>query len=211
MFCSRCGNQSQPNQRFCTKCGAPIGAAESAKAAAPVAPAPATQPVTQATSAVPQTPPFVPQPPPATPAPTPTAMTPIPDGGLTIEDVVAWIEKAGLTAKVVTAENGERHVVITIKNANTPFNIFMRDGNGERFASLDLAVGWSTHGSFKTSQLNEWNSTNRWCRAYFDDVNDPWLEMDIDLWPGGTYELLKDQFLVWLDTVARFIDKYGVK
>ncbi len=31
-------------------------------------------------------------------------------------------------------------------------------------------------------------------RAYVDKVNDPWLEYDVDLTPGGSYELLKDEF-----------------
>ncbi len=136
-------------------------------------------------------------------------MHPVPEGGLTIEELVAWLETVNLSPNVVTAESGERHLVIRIKN--TPFNIFMRDGKDNRYESLELAAGFSTHGGFDTSQLNDWNSSNRWTRAYFDDVKDPWLEMDIDLYPGGTYESLNDQLIAWLNTVARFIEKYGVR
>jgi hypothetical protein len=35
--------------------------------------------------------------------------------------------------------------------------------------------------------------------------------MDIDLWPGGTYESLRDQFGAWNNTLARFINKYSLK
>jgi hypothetical protein len=147
------------------------------------------------------------QAPPAAPEPTAPALTPIPYGGLTVEEMVAWLEKSNLAPTVKVDDNGQRHIVIRIKN--TPFNIFFRDGKDGRYASLELAVGFSMNGKFDTSQLNDWNSNNRWCRAYYDDTKDPWVEMDIDLFPGGTYELLNDQFIAWLNTIARFMEKYG--
>ena len=42
--------------------------------------------------------------------------------------------------------------------------------------------------------MNDWNSTKRWAKAYVDDKDDPWLQMDVDLSPGGTEEGLNDQF-----------------
>ena len=35
--------------------------------------------------------------------------------------------------------------------------------------------------------------------------------MDIDLWPGGTYESLNDQFATWNSTLGRFIAKYSLR
>jgi Putative bacterial sensory transduction regulator len=195
---------------------------ESVESAAPVVPAPATPappplpvapqapaPVAQMPSIAPQTSTPLAQAPPAAPARAPDELTPIPHGGLTIEELVAWLQTKSLSPEVVTAGNGERHLVIRIKN--TPFNIFMRDGKNDRYQSLELAAGFSTNGTFDTSQLNDWNSNNRWTRSYYDDVKDPWLEMDIDLWPGGTFECLNDQLIAWLNTVARFIEKYSIK
>jgi hypothetical protein len=136
-------------------------------------------------------------------------MRAIPDGGFTIADIVAWLQSAGYSAKVVTGNSGEPHVVSNTQG--TPFNIFTGDCKGERCASLELAAGFSTSGKFDISLLNEWNSKNRWCRAYYDSVNDTWLEMDIDLWPGGTYESLDDQFAAWNTTLGRFIAKYSLR
>jgi hypothetical protein len=76
---------------------------------------------------------------------------------------------------------------------------------------MNFAAGFSTGGKFDVSQINDWNSNNRWCRAYYDNVNDPWLEMDINLSPGGTYESLNDQFKSFNGRLARFIDKYSLK
>jgi hypothetical protein len=146
---------------------------------------------------------------PAAPQPPPVPTHAIPDGGFTIEDVVAWLQNAGYSAKVVTAENGNRHIVSNTQG--TPFNVFVGDCKGERCASINLAAGFSTGGKFDISQINDWNNNNRWCKAYYDSVNDPWLEMDIDLWPGGTYESLNDQFATWNNTLGRFISKYSLR
>ena len=37
-------------------------------------------------------------------------MHPIPDGGLTLEEVIAWLQSGGYAAKVVTREDGKRHI-----------------------------------------------------------------------------------------------------
>ena len=186
MSCPRCGTESLPDQKFCRNCGAALKEIVQSAAAASSGPAV-----------------------PAAPQPPAAPMHAIPDGGFTIEDVVAWLQSAGYSAKVVTAESGKRHIVSN--TMGTPFNVFMGDCSGERCASLNLAAGFSTGGKFDISQINDWNNNNRWCRAYYDSVNDPWLEMDIDLWPGGTYESLDDQFAAWNTTLGRFIAKYSLR
>lgn len=191
MLCPRCGTESLAAQKFCTICGAALGTAENLPLVAVAATTPAVAPPTA----------------PAVPAPAPTHA--IPDGGLTIEEIVAWLQSAGYVAKVVTAENGKRHIVSNTQG--TPFNVFMGDCKGERCASIELAAGFSTGGKFDFTQLNDWNNNNRWCRSYYDDVKDPWLEMDIDLSPGGTYESLNDQFAAWNNTLGRFIHQYSLK
>jgi hypothetical protein len=45
---------------------------------------------------------------------------------------------------------------------------------------------------------------NRWVRGYTDNVNDPWLQFDIDLTPGGTYEMLDDEFDIWKSQLSKF-------
>jgi hypothetical protein len=213
MFCPRCGKERLPEQKFCRFCGAVLPAVQGAPSAAasvpaapaappapsapvaPAAPATSTAPVAAQTPAVPQS--------------TAGSLHAIPDGGLTIEDVSGWLQSAGYSAKVVTSESGKRHIVSSTQG--TTFNIFMGDCKGERCASIELAAGFTTNGTFDISQINDWNSNNRWCRAYYDSVNDPWLEMDVDLYPGGTYESLNDQFGAWNNTLGRFMSKYKIK
>jgi hypothetical protein len=189
MFCPRCGAESGPDQGFCAKCGAALGIAASAQSAAGAG----------------QTAPAAP----AAPQPATVLMRAIPEGGLTIEEVAAWLEGEGYAPKVVTGESGKRH--IETNTQGFPLNIFLGDCKGERCTSLELAAGFATGGKFDISQINGWNYDNRWCRAYYDSDKDPWLRMNIDLWPGGTFEALNDRFETWNRTLGRFIDKYSLR
>jgi hypothetical protein len=152
---------------------------------------------------------------PAQAAPPPLAepsfspMRAIPDGGLTIEEMAAWLEGEGYAVKFVTGESGKRH--IEINSQGSPLNIFFGDCKGERCAALEFSAGFSTHGKFDVSQINGWNYDNRWCRAYYDGDKDPWLKMNIDLSPGGTYEALSDRFEIWNRTLGRFVEKFGLR
>ena len=105
--------------------------------------------------------------------------------------------------------DGESHIVTNTQGS--PCNVFPNDLANGRYGSIGLATGFATNGKFDISQMNQWNTNNRWTRAYYDSVNDPWLVMDIDLWPGGTYESLRDQFGAWNNTLARFITKFDLK
>jgi len=206
MFCPRCGAGAAPNQTFCAKCGAALATAESVQA---VAPTPLTQDVTQELPVIEQPSPVSRQAPPPLAEPSFSPTRAIPDGGLTIEEMAAWLEGEGYAVKFVTGESGKRH--IETSSQGSPLNIFMGDCKGERCAALEFAAGFSTHGKFDISQINGWNYDNRWCRAYYDSDKDPWLKMNIDLSPGGTYEALSDRFEIWNRTLGRFIEKFGLR
>jgi hypothetical protein len=198
MFCPRCGTEAGPDQRFCAKCGAALGAAETVQSAA--APFAAQATLTVAAAVV------VTQP---AQLPAPALMHPIPDGGLTLEEVIAWLQSGGYAAKVVTREDGKRH--IESWSSGTLFNIFTPGCQSGRCASLELVFAFSSKGKFDVSRLNEWNSDVPWGKAYFDTVNDPCLDMDIALSPGGTFESLNDQFGTWNNVLSTFIQKYDLR
>jgi len=183
MPCPRCGAESGPEQKFCKSCGAAFETAESAESAASNVAPPAAQ-------AMPEQAP----------------LRPIPDGGLTMEEVVAWLEGAGYSAKVTIGTNsGRPHIDTNVQD--TPVTV-MFDPKGGRCDYLNFVAGFSANGKFDIAQINAWNYDNRWCTPYYDDVNDPWLGMCIALSPGGTYESLNDQFNTWNRTLGRFIAKY---
>jgi hypothetical protein len=215
MFCPRCGTESRPDQRFCAKCGAALGTAEGGQSAAapvavqaaPEAPVAAfvPQPVQEPAQALPVAAPILA----GSALAAPVLTHPIPDGGLTLEEVIAWLQSGGYAAKVVTREDGKRH--IESWSQGTLFNIFTPGCQSGRCGSLELVFAFSSKGKFDVSRLNEWNSDVPWGKAYYDTVNDPCLDMDISLSPGGTFESLNDQFGTWNNVLSTFVTKYGLR
>jgi hypothetical protein len=140
--------------------------------------------------------------------PNAAAANDLPTNGMTIAEVVSWLQGQGYQALVVEGQDGKNHVQTTISGAKV--GIYMFDCKDERCGSFQFAAGFSTHGKFDVSRMNEWNRDNRWCRGYYDSTNDPWIEYDIDLTPGGTYELLDDEFATYRSSLDRFVKHYGL-
>jgi Putative bacterial sensory transduction regulator len=133
----------------------------------------------------------------------------IPAAGFTMNDVVAWLQGRGYKAEIVTAADGRQHV--SSESKGVKFRVYLFDCKGVACASMKFSAGFATHGKFDTSQMNAWNRDSRWARGYFDNVNDPWVEYDVDLTPGGSYELLDDEFDTWNATLERFIKQYNLQ
>lgn len=133
----------------------------------------------------------------------------IPAGGFTTDDVVAWLQGQGYQAQVVTDKDGKSHVSSATDGVG--FGVYLYDCKDGRCGSLQFVAGFETHGKFDIAHMNDWNRDSRWARGYYDNANDPWVELDVDLTPGGTYELLNDELLTWNSTLDRFIKKYGLK
>jgi len=126
----------------------------------------------------------------------------IPAGGLTINDIVKWLQDAGYKAEIQKNASGDLNVYSAAEGSG--FHIYQYDCKQSVCGSLQFSVGFDTKGAFNAVQMNEWNKKNRWTRAYIDTVNDPWLEQDVDLTPGGTYENLDDEFAVWRAALRHF-------
>jgi hypothetical protein len=142
-------------------------------------------------------------------APTAASARDLPDDGMTINDVVGWLQGAGYSAEIVPDKDGAQHVRTSIGGTN--FGVYMFDCKDARCGSIQFAAGFATHGAFDISRMNQWNRENRWARGYYDSVNDPWVEMDVDLTPGGTYELLNDELATWNNSLKRFVGLYDLK
>ena len=127
----------------------------------------------------------------------------LPAGGLTGQDVASWLQSQGYRAEIGTADNGRPKVASATQGTN--FFVHFYDCKGDRCASIQFVAGFTTNGAYSVVKANEWNAANRWVTASMDKENDPWIDRDVDLSPGGTYELLNDELQVWDDSVARFV------
>jgi len=126
----------------------------------------------------------------------------IPDDGVTLDDVAAWLKGQGQDAKIIDDGNGHKIVSGTVSGVK--FGVYMFDCNGAKCGSIQFAAGWPANGKIPVTRVNDWNRTKRWGRAYLDTSNGIWLESDVDLTPGGTYELLNDYYATWKKTIDGF-------
>jgi hypothetical protein len=143
----------------------------------------------------------------AAPAPSSTAPTgPIPGAGLSADDIAKWLQSEGYKAQISTNSDGSK--TVNSATGGTNFNVDMYDCHSKpTCTAIQFNVGFDTKGAWNATKMNDYNSSKRWVRAYVDDKDDPWLEEDIDLIPGGTWESLDDQFGIWRQMLGDF-EKY---
>lgn len=78
------------------------------------------------------------------------------------------------------------------------------DDEGMRCRSIQFRAAWETDGSYAITDLNAWNRDKRFGKAYLDDVDDPVLEMDVNLFEGVTTRNLEDTIDWWQIVLADF-------
>jgi hypothetical protein len=132
----------------------------------------------------------------------------IPDAGLTRDDVVAWLRDQGLAGKITT--DPLDHKIVSTAAAGTPFNVYFFDCDNDRCGSIQFEATWPTNGKIAATRVNDWNRQKRWARGYLN-ANQIYVEMDCDLTPGGSYELLNDELATWKKTVDSFKTFFSLK
>lgn len=83
--------------------------------------------------------------------------------------------------------------------------LFFGCTNNKDCSSIQFAAGWSMPKDKRLSiaQMNEWNKTKRFGKAYIDDENDPVIEMDLPLYDVPV-AYLEDSFEWWQAAVGEF-------
>ena len=127
----------------------------------------------------------------------------LPTGGMTVQEVASWLQEKGFKAEIGKMDNGKPRIASATQGVN--FFVHFYDCKDYRCSSIQFVAGFSTKGAYTLAKANAWNSDNRWVTASMDKENDPWIDRDVDLSPGGTYELLNDELKVWSDSVGRFM------
>ncbi len=123
----------------------------------------------------------------------------IPAEGVNFDDVAGWLRDQGLEATITKDAAG--HEIVSTVIGGVKFGVYLLDCKDDRCGSIQFAAGWARTGGTDLARVNEWNRTKRWARAYLDKSNGVWVESDIDLTPGGSYELLNDNLATWKKTL----------
>jgi hypothetical protein len=76
--------------------------------------------------------------------------------------------------------------------------------NNKDCDNIQFYSAWNASGKYSLRQINEWNRTKRWGKAYLDNDDDPVLEMEANLDFGVSTKNLEDTFDWWKVTLKTF-------
>jgi len=112
------------------------------------------------------------------------------------------------SAELDTDSNGDPRIKGRIEGIQYVVN-FYGCNSGRNCKSLTFYTGWVTD-SVSMRQLNEWNRTKRFSRAYLDHEDDPCVEMDATLDGGVSRRNLDDVFDWWKISVTAFKREFNL-
>jgi hypothetical protein len=127
--------------------------------------------------------------------------------------VVRALTATGRAAKLGTDGVGDPMITSALNGKGTPYQIFFYNCTAHKAcATVQFHSGYHLETPVTLETLNEWNRSQRFGRAYLDKVNDPILEMDVDLDDGGVVPLLFiDNIEFWESVLPKFEQKIGYR
>jgi hypothetical protein len=125
--------------------------------------------------------------------------------------LVRALQSGGYTAQLGTDKVGDP--MITSGVSGTNFQIFFYNCTDHlQCATVQFHSGYDLSTPVSLDRINEWNSSQRFGRAYLDKESDPILEMDVDLDDGGLSSLLFiDNVEFWASILGRFEKHIGYR
>ena len=118
----------------------------------------------------------------------PALARPLPPGGITRQEAADWLSGKGYPASVHPDSNGLS--IITSKISGVTFDIYFFGCERDRCKGIQYAVGWSGVSASSIAKVNNWNTEYRYLRSYSRNDDVIFAEYDVDVSPGGTWELL---------------------
>lgn len=105
----------------------------------------------------------------------------------------------------VPAKTDAGNIKIRFEDGNGKSTLFLTGcDNATKCDRLQVHAGYSMSNKPTLAQVNEWNRTKMFSRAYLDEDGDPHIEADLDLDGGVTREALKQFFKTYRVTVKAF-------
>ena len=132
------------------------------------------------------------------------AATPLTDGGVTADEVASVLQAKGYAAQIGKDQEGDPKIHSGAQGV--AFDIYFYGCHkGPRCSSIQFTSAFHVEGGMKLAEINSWNRKNRFGRAYLDDVNDPFIEMDLDVEHGFTTEAVDNNIDTWDAVVGAFV------
>jgi len=142
----------------------------------------------------------------------PAAARDLPDGGLTATEIASWLSQASYPSQVKPDPTtpGDQIISTTIDGQDADIYLYdcSGDGDARRCTSIQYVIGVAAKPSYTLEKVNEWNRKHRYIRAYLTTEGSLYGEYDLDVSPGGTYEMLDDCLDNWRRNVSNFRDYF---
>ena len=130
----------------------------------------------------------------------PAVAMPMPKGGITHEEMVAILNKAGLTATIDKDSNGTRIVKSSVSGVN--FDVYFYQCDKGRCGDIQFAAGWS-NAKVAPERVNDWNRTKRFLRVYWKEGDVLFAEHDARIL-SGTTENIEASLAFWKVMLGEF-------
>lgn len=126
----------------------------------------------------------------------------LPQGGANAEEVAQVLQAKGYRAHIDRDAVGDPR--ITSGADGSQFQVLFYNCKDDRCASIQFATAFDLKAGMSLDQVNEWNRTKRFGRAYLDAQRDPFVVMDVDLERGATTEAVANYLDTWAAVVPAF-------
>jgi hypothetical protein len=137
----------------------------------------------------------------------------LPPGGMTANEVAAWLKRSGAPAEVKpdTTTPGDQVVSTVTDGVDVDIYLYQCAGVGDarRCQSIQYATGWAPRADLTMEKANAWNSSHRYIKAYLTEKGSLYGEYDVDVSPGVAYELLDKSFDNWRSMLTEFKQFFG--
>lgn len=126
------------------------------------------------------------------------------------EQLVTIIQELGYRAQLEVDGDGDPMIRSSV--GGTQFALVFYGCSVEHSGCqiLLFKAGYEMEEKVGMEIINEWNATRLFGRAYLDDVNDPWIELVLNVHGGVTRQQFENTFEWWESSVGEFEDEIGV-
>jgi hypothetical protein len=143
----------------------------------------------------------------------PAAARDLPTGGMTATEIASWLIAKGYPAQVKPDPTTAGDQIVSTTTEGVEVEIYLYDchgdGDARRCTSMQYAAGFPPNASVTADKVNEWNRQKRYIKAYLTTGGSLYGEYDMDLSPGGTFEMLDDELDNWRRNVVTFHQNFG--
>ncbi len=120
------------------------------------------------------------------------------------EAIAKLLQDWGYRAQLKKDDQGDPQIDSSTAGVNYTIYFYGCEG-GRNCTSIQLSSGFDLTDGTTLAVVNDWNTNKRYSKVYLDDQNDPFIEIDVNLYGGGiSEETFRDTLDLWDRLLADF-------